>query len=143
MPDDGSGCGDDDQRFGDGGELFVVADEPSVLDDPGERPLHHPATGQDREARRRGVASNDLQGDVGLLRGPVDQATGIAAICEGMPHERVASARPLQHPLGAVAVLDVGAMDVDGEQATIGIGQDMALAAPDLLACVVASGTPF
>ena len=34
-------------------------------------------------------------------------------------------------------------MNVDSEQATVGVGQDMALAAPDLLACVVASGAPF
>ena len=44
-------------RFGDGGELFVVADEATVLDDPGERAFDHPASRQDLEALGGGVAA--------------------------------------------------------------------------------------
>ena len=78
-----------------------------------------------------------------LLAGSVDQAAGVAAICKGMRHEWVSGSRALQHDFGPVAVLNIGAMNVDSEQATVGISQDMALAAPDLLARVVASGAPF
>ena len=125
------------------GELFVVADEAAVLDDPGERPFDDPAAWQDLEALRRGVAAYDLQGDVRLLLGPVDQAPGIAAISEGMLYERVSGSRALQYALSPVAVLDIGAVDVDREQPTIGVGQDVALAAPYLLARIVAPSAPF
>ena len=77
------------------------------------------------------------------LLGPVDQAPGIAAIGEGMLYERVSGPEALQHALGPVAILDVGAMDMDGEQPTIGVGQDVALAAPYLLARIVAPGAPL
>ena len=60
-----------------------------------------------------------------------------------MLHERVSRTRTLQQHLGPIAVLDVGAMDVDSEQTTIGVGQDVALAAPDLLARIVAFEAPF
>ena len=78
-----------------------------------------------------------------LLPGSVDQAPGIAAICKGALYERVSGPGALQHPLGPVTILDIGAVDVDGEQPTVGVGQDVALAAPDLLACIVAPGAPF
>ena len=125
------------------GELFVVADEAAVLDDPGERSFDDPAAWQDLKALRRSVTAYDLEGDVRPLLGPVDQAPGITAIGEGMLYERVSGPGALQHALGPVAILDVGAMDMDGEQPTIGVGQDVALAAPDLLARVVAPGAPL
>jgi hypothetical protein len=125
------------------GELFVVADEAAVLDDPGERPFDDPAAWQDLKALRRSVTAYDLEGDVRPLLGPVDQAPGIAAIGEGMLYERVSGPGALQHALGPVAILDVGAVDMDGEQPTIGVGQDVALAAPYLLARIVAPGAPL
>ena len=138
-PDERGGCGDDDEGFGDRGELFIVTHEAAVLDDPGEGPFDHPAARQDLEAFRGSVAAYDLQGDVRLVLGPVDQAPGIAAICEGMLYERVSGPGALQHALGPVAILDIGAVDMDGEQPTVGVGQDVALSAPDLLAGVIAS----
>ena len=125
------------------GELFVVADEAAVLDDPGERPFDDPAAWQDLKALRRGVTAYDLEGDVRPLLGPVDQAPGIAAIGEGMLYKRVPGPGALQHALGPVAILNVGAVDMDGEQPTLGVGQDVALAAPYLLARIVAPGAPL
>ncbi len=58
-----------------------------------------------------------------LLPGPVDQAAGIAAVWERVPHERTSSTRPLQHHLDPIAALDVGAANVDGEQAAVDIDQ--------------------
>jgi hypothetical protein len=40
-----------------------------------------------------------------------------------------------------VAVLDVGGMDQGMDQIALGVGEDMPLAALDLLACVVAART--
>ncbi len=80
---------------------------------------------------------------MGLLLGPGHQPSGIAAIGEDAGHEGIAPARCLEHLPGPVAVLDVGGMHLDGEQATIGVGQDMTLTTPNLLARVIAFGTPF
>ena len=60
-----------------------------------------------------------------------------------MLDERVTSSRTLEHHFGPVAILDVGAMNVNSKQATVSIGQDMTLAALDLLARVVASRALF
>jgi hypothetical protein len=55
-----------------------------------------------------------------------------------MFNERVSCPGRLEHRLAAVAILDAGGMDLDGEEPTVGVGQDMALAAFDLLARVIA-----
>jgi hypothetical protein len=57
--------------------------------------------------------------------------------------EGIPGAGGFQHELAAVAILDVGGMNPDGEEAAVGVGQDMALAAFDLLARVVALRAPF
>jgi hypothetical protein len=49
----------------------------------------------------------------------------------------------LQHALRAVTILNVGGMDLDGQQAAVRVGQDVALASVDLLAGVVALASPF
>ncbi len=105
--------------------------------------LSDPAAWQDFEAFRGGVSAHDLQGDMGLLPGPVDQAPGMAAICKGVLYERVSGPGALRHALGPVAILDIGAMDMGREQPTVGVGQDVALGAPDLPAGVVTLGAPF
>jgi hypothetical protein len=81
----------------------------------------------------------------------VHEPTGIAAIGEDAGDEGEALAGRLERQLAAVAVLDIGAMDADGEQPTIGVGQDVApfdfaqesLAPGDLLPRVIAFFAPF
>ena len=74
--------------------------------------------------------------------GPSDQAPRIASIGEGPLDKGVPGAGSLQHALGAVAVLHVGPVDMDGEQPPVSVGQDVALATPGLLARVVAPHAP-
>ena len=123
--------------------MLVVADEAAILDDPGEGPLDDPAAAQQFEALGDRAAPDDLDDDVGLVPGPVHQTTGIAAVGKGMLDKGVSSAGGFQHHLGAVAVLDAGRMDPHGEQAAVGVGQDVALAAFDLLARIVALRPTF
>lgn len=80
---------------------------------------------------------------MGLVFRPVDEASGIAAVREDGLHEGERSARPAQHALCAVAVLNVGGVDLDREQAAVGVRQDVALAPVDLLSGVVAFESPF
>ena len=90
----------------------------------------------DFELPRAGVG-DDL-GD----RGPL-----IAGVGEDLPDRREAAAGIAQQAAGAVAVLDAGAVDDDVQQQTEGVDEDVALAARDFLARVIAlrvdRGPPF
>ena len=134
-PDEGCGGSDDDQGFGNSGELLVT-DEAAVLDDPGEGSLDDPPAAQNLEALG-GAAFDDLDADVGLVLGPAHEPPGMADIGEGAGHEGIACTRGLEYGFAAVTVLDAGGMDLHGEQPSIGVGQDVALAPVDLLARIV------
>lgn len=131
------GGGDDDEGLSDGGELFVVAHEAAVLDDPGEGALDDPSAAEHLEALGTGSPAHDLNDDMCLVLRPFDQPAGISAIGESMFDEGVASTGGLEYGLAAITVLDASGMDLDREQPAVGVGQDMALAPFDLLARVV------
>ena len=57
------------------------------------------------------------------------------------PWETVADAR--QHIGRAVAILDVGSVNDGTNQKALGIGQDMALASLDFLACIITALPPL
>lgn len=80
---------------------------------------------------------------MGFVPGPFDEASGIATVREDGLHEGERPAGAFQHALRAIAILDVGGMDLDREQAAVGVGQDVALAPMDLLSGVVAFEAPF
>jgi hypothetical protein len=92
---------------------------------------------------------------MGLVLRPAEQPSGVAAVGEDALDEGEAPPGPLQDALRPVAVLDVGAMDLDGEQPAIGVGQGEALnamgssetpnalASVDAFAGVIAFGSPF
>ena len=142
-PHEGSGSGDGDEGLGDWGELLVIAHKAPVFHDPGEGPFHPPPTRDHGEARLTRGALDHLQGNMGPCLGPAHGSTGIAPVRTGKRHEGKASPRALQHPFGSVAILDVGTRDLNREQASVGVGQDVALAPVDLLARVVALRAPF
>ena len=86
---------------------------------------------------------DDGEREMGLLLGPCDQLSSVAAVGEhGLDKGPEAAGRPQQR-LGAVTVLHVTAMNLHGEQAAISVGQDVPLAARALLARVVAARPPF
>jgi len=98
-----------------------------------------PAAGQRLEAREGAGPLDDGQREVGLLLRPCDESSGIAAIGEhGLDGGPEVAGGPQQR-FGAVAVLPVARTDLHGERAAIGVGQDVPLAARDLLARVVAT----
>jgi hypothetical protein len=123
--------------------LLVVAHEASAFHDPGECSLYDPPAADDDEALHPGHAPDDLEDDVGLVLRPGDQLAGIAAVREDALDEGKAPPGFSQYALRAVAVLNVGAVDLDREQAAIGVGQDMPLAAVDAFSGIVTFGAPF
>ena len=80
---------------------------------------------------------------MGLGLGPFQQVPGVSAIGEDALDGREASAGPLEHAFRTVAVLNVGGVDLDGEQPSVGVGQDVPPAAVDLLAGVEPFKSPF
>jgi hypothetical protein len=135
--------------------LLLVPRKAAALHDPGIGPLDDPSTADDDATLYPGHAPDDLQGDVGLVPRPCDEAPGVGAIREHGLHEGKRPAGPLQHAFGAVAILDVGGVNLDREQAAVRVSQGEAvsatgsserlntLAAADLLADVIAFKAPF
>jgi hypothetical protein len=78
-----------------------------------------------------------------LVPGPAHEPPGIAAVGEDALDEGEAGARGLQHAPGPVAVPHVAGMDLDLEQASVGVGQDVPLAPVDLLGPVETLESPF
>jgi hypothetical protein len=70
------------------------------------------------------------------------ETNGEAAVGVDLLHEGQAGARMLQQPLRAVAVLNVGWVNLDGRKAAIGLGQNVPLASVDPLSGVVACASP-
>ena len=80
---------------------------------------------------------------MGLALRPGDQLAGIAAVCEDALDEGETPPGSLQDALRPVAILNVGAVDLDREQPAVGVGQNVPLAAVDALSGVIAFGSPF
>ena len=66
---------------------------------------------------------------------------GVAAIGKHVPQPWEAKAHHFQQIDGLVAVLDVGGVDQDEHQKAAGVGEDMALAALDLLAGIITTNS--
>lgn len=80
---------------------------------------------------------------MGLVLRPGDQLAGIAAVREDAFDEGEALPGSFQHALRPVAILDVGAVNLNGEQAAVGVGQDMPLAPVDAFSGVIPFESPF
>ena len=122
---------------GDGG--LEVLGEASASAEPGKGALDDPSAWQELEAfdARRTLDDFDrpwaaIVDGGAQLRAPVD------TVGEDVAQAGEASAQRAQQRHGTVRVLDVGLMDLADQQEALGIGDDMALAAFDALAGVVA-----
>ena len=134
--------GDEYPRCGafDGG--FEVLGEPAAAAKPGEGALDHPAAGKQFKPLGDVGPLDDLDGPFSNLGQGVTQfVAGIAAIGEDVPQPRIERTDRGQDIDRTVAILDVGGMDQQPDEITLGVGHDVSLAAFDLLAGVEASGT--
>jgi hypothetical protein len=125
-----------------------VSCEAAVVADPGERALDNPALGQDDEAMRL-VSFDDLQlpgaglGDGSGRFGSLITCIGEDALDKG----KQASGAPIEDQPGAVAILQIAAMDDDVQEKAERVDKNMPLAARDFLARIkalrVERGAPF
>ena len=125
-----------------------VACQATVSADPGQSALDDPAFGKHDEAMQL-VALDDLQRPgAGVCDRRGDPPSLIAGIGEDALDEGEEAARALvEDKPRAVAILHIGRMDDDVQQEAERVNEDMALAARDLLARVIAlrveRGAPF
>ena len=126
---------------------LVVSGEASAATDPGEGALHYPALGQHDEAVLVAAADDLKLPETGAGDGRLHLAPLVAGVADDAFDEGEAPSSLPEQRLGAVAVLEARRVDVDGEQETERVGQQVALAADDLLARIktgrIERGPPF
>lgn len=118
--------------------MLEVLSEATVSVQPGQGSLDDPAARENHEALCGIGPLDDFEGPFAdpAQRLP-ELFSGIAAIGKDVTQPREAFDDFGQHHWRAVAVLDGGGVDHSVDQIAVGVGQDVALAAFDLLARVV------
>ena len=114
-----------------------VTDEAAVAADPSDGALDDPALGQHDEAVAVAAAHDLHLPRAGARDGSRHLRSLIAGVADDALDEGEQPARLAQQRLSPIAILHVGGMHDDGEQHADGVGQQVALAACDLLARAV------
>jgi hypothetical protein len=123
------------------GEALVVAGAASSAGDPGMGALDDPAPWQDVEPVLARWLGDDLDGDAELAGRPVAPAADVALVGPDVGQAVAAGgAGGLEHERGPGPVLGARGGDHDGDEEPGGVGQDVPLAAVDVLVPVVTAG---
>ena len=96
-----------DEHLAAGGRHLVALARSAASAQPGERPLHHPATRQHDEPPSAIAPLNDLQAQSPARSQRADSRDESTRVVAVGPDQR----QPLDHELGPVAVLHVGRVD--------------------------------
>lgn len=123
--------------------LLVVLGEPPVSAEPAEGTLHNPALGQDGESFDVVVAADYLERAPEGFAGPVDEFACVGPVGPNELEAGECLAEGLEGGLGAIAVLDGRFVDDDGQNQAKGVDDDVAFAAVDFLARIIATRPPF
>src|SRR5215218_5939811 len=119
------------------GVALVVAGQPPTAADPGECSLHNPPLREHHEAVPVAAAHDVEHPCARPGHDRLHLAALIACIRNDALQKGKAPARLSEQPLGPIPILHAGGMHGDREQQAERIGQDVALAASDLLARVI------
>ena len=116
---------------------FVVPSEPTASADPGEGALHDPSFREHDEAVPVAAADDLKLPSAGAGDNRFHLLPLVARVADDALNEGEVPSRLPEQRLRAVTVLHAGRVDVDGEQQAERVGQDVALAANDLLTGIV------
>src|SRR5947209_8015012 len=117
------------------GRTFEVFGEAATSSEPGKGSLDHPASRQELEAFDAGWPLDDLDGPGPAMGERVGELfAAIDAVGKDMPQLGKALAQALQQRHGTMDILNVGGMNVNGQQQAVGVGDDMTLAPVDAFA---------
>jgi len=125
--------GDDRSRV-----ALEIAGEATVSTDPGESAFDDPALGQNEESVRVGSRDDRELPRARRFDGGSRLRAPIARVGENGLDERKAPARLAKNQARPVAILNAGGVNRDAQQKAERVDEDMALAARDLLARVIA-----
>ena len=119
--------------------MLEVLGQTSISVEPSQGSLDDPAAGDDFEALGGVGSLDDLDGPLSdtAQRAP-EFVSGIAAVGEQVTQPGETRDDSDEHERRSVAVLDVGSVDHGVDQIALSIGEDVALAALDLLARIIA-----
>ena len=131
---------DEDPCFGAGDRRLEVLGEAATASEQSEGALDHPTPGQQHEALGLVGSLDDFHVPATVAgERRLQLGAGVAAIGEDVAQPGQQATDRDQQRRGAVAVLDVGGVDLRRHQMALGVGQDVALAPLDLLAGVEAA----
>src|SRR2546423_9298845 len=117
------------------GRTFEVFGEAAASAEPGKGSLNHPASRQELEAFDAEWPFDDLDGPWTAMGERVSKLLAtIDPVGKHMPQLGKALAQALQQGHGAMDILNVGGMNVNGQQEAVGVSDDMALAPIDAFA---------
>ena len=122
---------------------FVVLAEPTTPTQPSQSAFYNPPTRQHLKPVTVRRASDDLQQPATEGTSPIDQLPSVAPIGPDQLEPGVSPGQSAQHQFGSVAVLDIRSVDNDRQKQAKRINYQMALAAGDLLARIIAPRPPF
>ena len=135
--------GDEDPGDSTGEGCLEVPCKPTAPAEPGECAFDDPAPRQNLEAFGPIRALDDFEcpsPEFGQVHAQF--VPGIGAIGKDMAQPGVEPTDRGEDIDGAVAVLDIGAMNLQADEMSLGVGDDVALAALDLFPCVIAAWAP-
>ena len=122
---------------------FIVLAQPTTTTQPSQSAFYNPPTREYLKSVAVWRPSDDLQQPATEDTSPIDQLTSVARIGPDQLEPRVSSRQFAQHEFGPVAVLDTRSVDDDRQKQAKRINYQMALAAGDLLARIIATRPPF
>ena len=122
---------------------FEILGEATTTAEPRKSPLDHPAARQKLKALGSVRTLDDFQGPRAVaFQCGAEFGSGITAVSEDMPQPRIERADRCENARRAVAILNVGFMHDEADEVALRVGDDMPLAALDLLAGVEAARPP-
>ena len=124
------------------GQQFIILAQPPVTREPGKGAFDDPAVRQNLEVLGVGPAPNDLQDGIREFLDPCFQFPRIAAVGPDAFQSGVLKADFLDQFPRPLTVLNPGRVNHHAEDQSEGVHEDVALAALDFLARVVAPLVP-
>lgn len=113
---------------------------------PAERPLDHPASGQNLEPANVIRAANDLDAQrpqpSAQLAYPLDQFARVGSVGPKVAQTEECAGQWPKELTSSVTILHVGGMHDDAQQQTQRVDEQVSLATTDFLACVVTARPP-
>ena len=129
--------------FTTGGQRFVVLAQTSVLTQPGQGTLDHPATRQYLEALHVVTTLDDLQAPIAKFCRPVQKSTSISAIGPNQRQPAKMILELAQHQSGPVTILNICRVYDNGYYQTQRIYNQMPLSPCYFLTSVITAIPPF